>query len=256
MPADAVSETRIDWIATDLDGTLFSRARSENAVAATWKCYDGYGSEPIPSSWMPAQRHAFLTRLVQLFRVVPVTARDFDSFSRVRIKGVPLRDGAIIANGAILLRPGTMTPDPEWDEQLAPQLAEWAAPLVEMAATLHEQSRGLVVPRLVASHTSYPAYMVAKAADGFWSAAEGFGLREALVPFKCRIAEVGRELQVLPPPVGKRLGLGAFIRMFCHSTPPLLALGDMPEDLGFLSEAAFMATPAGSRLAQTWCDGI
>ena len=251
-----MSETRTDWIATDLDGTLFSRARSKDAVAATWKRADGEGAASVPSSWMPAPRHALLTRLVQLFRVVPVTARDFDSFSRVRIKGVPLKDGAIIANGAILLRPGTMMPDPEWDEQIAPQLATWAAPLAEIAATLHEQSGGRVVPRLVASHTPHPAYMVAKATDGFWSAAEGLGLREALAPFKCRIAEVGRELQVLPPPVSKRLGVAAFIQMFCQGAPPLLALGDMPEDLGFLSEAVFMATPAGSKLAETWCHGI
>ena len=58
--------------------------------------------------------------------------------------------------------------------------------------------------------------MVAKASEGFWSAAEGLGLREALAPFKCRIAEVGRELQVLPPPVGKRLGLSGFTRLFTH----------------------------------------
>lgn len=245
---------RSGWIATDLDGTLFSRDRSADAVAATWKRVEG--EDVVPSSWMPAPRHALLTRLVQLFRVVPVTARDLDSFSRVRIDGVPLQDGAILANGAIILRPGTMTPDPEWDAEIRPQLAEWAEPLTAMAATMHEQSGGRVVPRLVASHTPYPAYMVAKATDGFWSAAEGLGLREALAPFKCRIAEVGRELQVLPPPVGKRLGLATFSQRFCEGAPPLLAFGDMPEDLGFLSEAVFMATPAGSKLAQTWCHGI
>jgi hypothetical protein len=250
-----MSDSRTDWIATDLDGTLFSRVRSQDAVAATWKGSNGKYSASVPSSWMPAPRHSLLTRLVQLFRVVPVTARDLDSFSRVQIEGVPLKDGAVIANGAILLRPGTMTPDPEWDAHIAPLLAEWAAPLREMAATLREQS-GRVVPRLVASHTPHPAYMAAKAADGFWSAAEGRGMREALTPFRCRIAEVGRELQVLPPAVGKQLGIVAFMRMLYQGAPPLIAFGDMPEDLGFLSEAVFMATPAGSQLAQMWCHGI
>src|SRR6185295_14926304 len=138
------------------------------------------------------------------------------------------------------------TPDPEWDEELGPHLAKWAGPLAEMAAALLEQSGGRVVPRLVASHTPHPAYMVAKATDGFWSAAEGLGLREALAPFKCRIAEVGRELQVLPPPVGKRLSIASFARRYCDGVAPLLALGDMPEDLGFMSQAAFFGTPAGS----------
>jgi hypothetical protein len=243
-----------DWIATDLDGTLFSRDHGPDSVAATWKFSDSLGD--LPSSWMPARRHTLFARLVETFRVVPVTARDFDSYSRVRIKEVPLRDGAILANGAIILRPGTMDPDPEWDEEIGLQLAEWAEPLKEMAAALFKESGGSVLPRLVASHTPYPAYMVAKATDGFWSAAEGLGLREALAPFRCRIAEVGRELQVLPPPVSKRLGLAAFSRKFCQGHSPLLALGDMPEDLGFLSQATFMATPAGSKLANTWCHGI
>ncbi|MES2570899.1 MAG: hypothetical protein V4710_12705 [Verrucomicrobiota bacterium] len=252
-----MNEIRTEWIATDLDGTLFSRDHTPDAVAATWKRpLSPEAASRQPSSWMPAPRHTLFARLVRSFCVVPVTARDFDSFSRVQIHEVPLRDGAILANGAVFLRPGTMEPDAEWDDQIAPQLAEWSEPLKEMAATLQEQSGGRVVPRLVASNTPYPAYMVAKATDGFWSAAEGLGLREALAPFRCRIAEVGRELQVLPPPVGKRLGLAAFSRMHCGGRAPLLALGDMPEDLGFLSEAVFMATPAGSKLAETWCHGI
>lgn len=240
-----------EWIATDLDGTLFSRDRSPGAIPGTWKV-TAAGAPPLPSSWMPAPRHALFAKLARLFPIVPVTARDFDAFSRVRIEGVPLRAGAILANGAILLQPGTMTPDPEWDAHLAPLLAQWAGPLAEIAAALHERSGGRVVPRLVASHTPHPAYLVAKATDGFWSEAEGLGLREALAPCQCRIAEVGRELQVLPPVIGKQVGLAAFADRFCHGAPPLLALGDMPEDLGFLQRAAFMATPAGSKLAELW----
>ena len=95
----------------------------------------GVGADALVAA---AARHALLSGLVQLFRVVPVTARDLDSFSRVSIEGLPLKDGAIIANGAIPLRPGTMTPDPEWDEELAPHLAAWADPLAEMAAALLE----------------------------------------------------------------------------------------------------------------------
>jgi hypothetical protein len=245
---------RADWVATDLDGTLFSRAESEGAVAATWKRQEI--GEPLPSSWMPGARHRLFAGLSRIFRVVPVTARDFDSYSRVKIAGVPLRDGAILANGAIFLRPGDMQPDPEWDAEIGPQLAQWAGPLEEIGAKLRDLSGGRVVPRLVASHTPHPAYLVAKATDGFWSEAEGLGLREALAPFRCRIAEIGRELQVLPPPIGKRLAVAAFARRYCDGAAPVLALGDMPEDLGFMSQAAFFGTPSGSKLATIWCDGI
>jgi hydroxymethylpyrimidine pyrophosphatase-like HAD family hydrolase len=245
---------RPDWIATDLDGTLFSRRTSLGAVAGTWRT-DSTGIEQ-PSSWMPRARHAFLSRVSSLFRVVPVTARDADSYSRVRIDGVPLRDGAVLANGAIILQPGTMLPDPTWDAEIAPQLAAWAEPLAEMAARLTEASGGSVIPRLVNSHTPHPAYLVAKATEGYWGELDGLRLREVLAPFKCRVAELGRELQVLPPPISKRLGIAAFARAYCADTPPVLALGDMPEDLGFLREAEFLAAPSDSTLARRWCDGV
>lgn len=247
-------DARTEWIATDLDGTLFSRLTSEGAVAATWRLLDDGSTQP--SSWMPRARHAFLSKVSTLFRVVPVTARDAASFSRVQIDGVPLRDGAVLANGAILLQPGTMIPDPAWDAEIGPQLAQWAQPLIEMAARLSEASGGTVVPRLVESHTPHPAYLVAKATDGFWSELSGRRLREVLAPFKCRVAELGRELQVLPPPTSKRVGVAAFARAYCGGEPAVLALGDMPEDLGFLREAEFLAAPADSTLARRWCDGV
>ena len=247
-------DSRPDWIATDLDGTLFSRQTSPGAVAGTWRI-DADGCEQ-PSSWMPRARHALLSRMHSLFRIVPVTARDFTSFSRVRIDGVPLLDGAILSNGAVILQPGSMTPDPAWDDELAPQLAKWTEPLKEMAALLTETSGGSVVPRLVESHTPYPAYLVAKAVEGFWSEVDGLRLREVLAPFKCRVAELGRELQVLPPPISKRIGVAAFARLYCNNAPAVLALGDMPEDLGFMCEAEFIAAPADSTVARRWYDGI
>lgn len=241
---------RTDWIATDLDGTLFHRDHTPEAVAGTWRL-DGNGNEQ-PSSWMPRARHTLVAGLATLFRVVPVTARDIASFSRVRIEGIPLKDGAILANGAILLLPGTMLPDPAWDAEIGPALAEWTAPLLEMAARLSEASAGTVVPRLVESNTPHPAYLVAKAMDGYWSQADGLRLREVLSPFRCRVAELGRELQVLPPPVGKRLGVQAFARAHCAGASPLLTLGDMPEDLGFMQEGEFVAAPVESTLGREW----
>jgi len=244
---------RCHWIATDLDGTLFSREYEGGAVPATWKRAVQEGGAPEPSSWMPGARFALFSGLVEQFRIVPVTARDWTSYSRVKIEKIPLNDGAIVSNGAILLQPGSMTPDPDWDAEVGPQLAEWAEPLSEMVALLTEKSGGRVVPRLVESHTPFPAYLVAKATVGYWSTPEGLELRGHLAPFGCRVAEIGRELQVLPPPVGKPIGVTAFMRRYCEGKAPLLALGDMPEDMGFLSQAAFMAAPVGSTLAERWC---
>ncbi len=240
------------WIATDLDGTLFARKAGSSAVPATWKTN---AQPPEPSSWMPADRHALLAALAERFAVVPVTARDRASYSRVQIAGVPLQAGAIIANGAIILQPGTMQPDPEWDLEMAAQLAPWADGLTEVAAILDERGRGLVRARLVSSNTPFAAYLVAKAEHQVWTEEAGLLLREAIAHFPGRIAEHGRELQVLPPPVSKAAGLYAFMVRHAGGRAPLLALGDMPEDAPFMASAAFMGTPSGSRLAQRWHDG-
>lgn len=243
-----MSDSREHWIAADLDGTLFSRVHTAGAVAATWR-------DDAPSSWMPAPRHALFSRMAPIFRIVLVTARDLASFSRVRIESLPLRDGAVIANGAILLEPSTMLPDATWDAELEPLLAAWAGKLTEMCAWLGERSAGIATPRLVASNTPHPAYLVAKAHEGFWSTAQGRELCDGIAHFGCRVAEIGRELQVLPPPISKRLGLLAFARRHCAGAAPLLAFGDMPEDLGFLGEAEFLAAPATSTLGRRWRDG-
>ena len=204
---------------------------------------------------MPAPRHALFKSLASAFPIVAVTARDAASFARVRIDGVPLRAGAIIANGAVRIKPGGDLPDEEWDEEIEPQLAAWSQPLAEICARLSEQSVGIAAPRLVASNTPHPAYLVAKAYDGFWSTPQGQTLCESIAQFGCRLTEVGRELQVLPPPVSKRIGLLAFAHRYCAGAPPMLAFGDMPEDLGFLGEAEFLASPAASTLGRRWLGG-
>lgn len=89
-----------DWIATDLDSTLFHRDwAGEGAVAATWHT----GAERTPSSWMKAATHRLLESLGKSFALVPVTARDMDSFSRVDVEGLNLHSLAVVANGAVIL---------------------------------------------------------------------------------------------------------------------------------------------------------
>lgn len=240
-----MNDVRKNWIAVDLDGTLFSRDQAPGAIPATWRDHS-------PSSWMPAPRHELFTEMARLFRMVPVTARDQDSFSRVRIEALELRDGAVIANGAILLKPVTMTPDPDWSAEIKSQLADWSEPLAEMRSWMERNAAGSARVRLVGSDTSHPAYLVAKADDGFWSSVRGLELRAGLAPFGCRIAEFGRELQVLPPPISKKRGLLAFARRHCADLAPLLAFGDMPEDLGFMGQAEFLAAPLHSTLGRRW----
>jgi hypothetical protein len=143
-----------------------------------------------------------------------------------------------------------MTPDPEWDAELAEELAPWEPPLRRIFARLAECPD--IQSRLVAGHTPFPAYVAAKAEDHTWESESGRAALECAVSEGFRVADLGQELHVLPAPLGKKKGMTAFIEKYCGGNPPLLAVGDMPEDLGFLTEAVFMAAPVGSPLARRW----
>lgn len=246
------SATLAGWLAVDLDGTLLRRDFSVGAHVATWRVVDG---EREPSSWFPAAEHMLLAHLAQAFHVVPVTARDVASFGRVLLRDVPCESGAVVANGAIILRPGDMLPDQRWRATMCDELAAWMEPLGQMAVLIQERSEGLARARLIGSDTPYPAYLVGKADDGFWSSDIGLDVRERLAPFGCRIAVLGRELQVLPPPVSKRRATQVFARMHQGGRAPLLAMGDVDEDIAFMRDAVFMAAPTDSSLGRKWHAG-
>ena len=195
--------------------------------------------------------HALTSALAARFPVVPVTARDLDSFRRVDIAGVPLVHGAVLANGAVMIAPGASDPDPqhaaETDALLAPHAAAFDGVL-----RLLERAGDPVRPRLVAGAGEHPAYLVAKAPPGWWDSESGVRLVAEVKRHPFASAVLGTELQVLPAGISKRDGLLAFMRRWTDGTPPLLTMGDMPADAPFMKLGAFMAAPAGSPLSQLW----
>lgn len=238
-----------DWIATDLDGTLIGRHRHEGSVPATW--LHEPDSEPTPSSWIPRATHSFMSTLAKAFSIVPVTARDLASFSRVAIESLPFHDGAVVANGAILLKPGSMTPDKEHDAQVETVLIGWKQVLYDLIERVHGLQLGVGIrARLVTSNVDAPAYMVVKADESFWPTDSGQTVLEMLQTAGLRTAQFGREVQGVPCGLSKRAGVEAFARRFKNGALPLLGLGDTHEDLGFLGLAEFMAMPRSSQLAE------
>jgi hydroxymethylpyrimidine pyrophosphatase-like HAD family hydrolase len=237
------------WIATDLDGTLIGRLRHENSLPATW--VTAPDASPAPSSWIPQSTHSLMSALAQVFGIVPVTARDLASFRRVAIKTLPFSQGAIVANGAILLRPDSMIPDEEHDAQVEAILVQWKEILCDIIERVHSLELGDGVrARLVSSNVDAPAYMVVKADESFWPSDLGQNILEILQTAGLRTAHFGREVQAVPPGLSKRLGVEAFARRFRDGALPVLALGDTNEDLGFLELAEFMAMPRVSQLAE------
>jgi hypothetical protein len=239
-----------DWIATDLDSTLFARAwAAEDAVAATWSHPDG--SPPTPSSWMKAGTHRLLEALNQSFALVPVTARDWDSFSRVTVAGLNLCGPAVIANGAVILGLDG-EPDPQWEEIMMATLAPRESTLRDACAWLTAASAGNARPRLVTGPREMPAYLVAKAGPGWWQSPAGMAVFSQIDLPDFHVEILGLELQVLPPGVGKLPATVEVRDRWFGGRPPLLCLGDMPLDLQFMRLGGFLATPLGSTLDQAW----
>ena len=239
-----------DWIATDLDSTLFSRAwASEDAVAATWNIAPD--STRTASSWMKSSTHRLLEVLGRSFSLVPVTARDMDSFSRVEVRDLNLFGPAIIANGAIIIgRDGEL--DPVWQETMIANLSPWKNILDGFCARLIEKSVGYARPRLVPGPGGLPAYLVAKAEPGWWLAPPGQAILSEMDWLGCRVEILGTELQVLPPGVGKRDATLEMQNRFFAGRAPLLCIGDMPLDLEYMRLGGLLATPLGSTLDQSW----
>jgi hydroxymethylpyrimidine pyrophosphatase-like HAD family hydrolase len=240
------------WIATDLDGTLFSRAwSSADAVPATWRAESEPSGGRVPSSWMPASVHRVMATLQQVATIVPVTARDAESFARVDVPGIDLKGPAVIANGAIILnRNGEI--DSAWESEMLGRLEPWRAWLGASVVALAAQCDGNARPRLVAGPGGVPAYLVAKAAPGWWGSEAGSGVRESFDWGGCQVSLMGDELQVLPPGVGKRAALTEVMHRFFGDCRPILCLGDMPADLDFMRLGDLLATPRHSPLEGAW----
>ncbi len=239
-----------DWIATDLDSTLFNRAWSgEGSIAATWNA--GVGAERSASSWMRAGTHRLLEALGRSFALVPVTARDMDSFSRVDVHGLNLRGPAIVANGAVVIGWNGEV-DAIWQRRMTDLLEPWDRKLDGFCEWLIGESSGKARPRLVPGPENLPAYLVAKAEPGWWISAEGQEILGRMKWGDCRVEILGTELQVLPPGVGKRDATLEVQQRFFNNRPPVMCMGDMPLDLEFMRLGGLMATPTGSVLDQLW----
>lgn len=234
------------WIATDLDGTLFSRANAAaDAVPGTWNV--GPDGSREPSSWVSAPTHRLMKALAANFAIVPVTARDLASYQRVAIPHVPF-SGAVLSNGAIMLRPDGEL-DEGWTQAIDQELAHWQAPWQELLTRLTVSN---VRPRLVMSAGEHAAYLVAKAPAGWWQSEDGTRLISSLPDCGLKLDVLGVELQILPPCVSKARGVQAFMTRHAGEMAPLLGLGDMPADAEFMRLATFQGMPSNSPLARLW----
>lgn len=247
-----------DWVATDLDGTLFSRHWADaSAIPGTWREILGSGAggpQREPSSWVRPETHRLLLALASSATIVPVTARDEASFSRVDVPGLRLSGPAILANGAIVLS-SEGSPDQQWVTQISQMLAPWRQRLERLCKIFIQRSGHIARPRLVAGPAGLPAYLVAKAPEGWWTGEEGTVLLAEMAVADtagCCVAVLGNELQILPTGLDKAAALRFVQQRYFGGQAPLLCLGDQVPDLEFMNLGGMLATPAESTLAKFW----
>ncbi|MCB1064790.1 MAG: hypothetical protein KDN20_17955 [Verrucomicrobiae bacterium] len=238
-----------DWIATDLDGTLFAREwAGEDSVPGTWKCGEDAAATQVPSSWIPGPHYRLVSTLALHFDIVPVTARDLASFQRVSIDGIPMEGVAVLSNGGLVLNSEGKV-DEEWFDLASEICKPWVDQLLELYGWLLQQEIGSLKTRMIEGARGLPAYVVAKASFDWWKTTEA---KELLAQVSKKspliVSKYKNELQVLTPALNKKTATEFVIKKYYSGNAPVLCLGDMPADIDFMRLAAFMVTPRDSSI--------
>jgi len=239
-----------DWIATDLDGTLLARNwAGEDAVPGTWKGSGDTTSGRVPSSWIPGSHYRLVSTLALYFDIVPVTARDLNSFLRVSIDGISMEGVAVLSNGGLILN-NEGNVDEEWCDLASEITNPWISQLTEFHDWLLQREINSLRARIVEGAHDMPSYVVAKSSPEWWTTLEAQDLLAQATDWSPLLFSLHKnELQALTPVLNKKIATEFVLNKYYEGKPPLLSLGDMPADVGFMQLASFMAMPKDSSLS-------
>ena len=236
----------------DLDDTLFQSHR---------KVTPGAGWEPLaylrdgqPISYASPQQQVLLSFLLQEMTLIPVTARNHDAFSRVRI---PFPAQAIINYGGVILEENG-TPEAEWLEASRVSAQGCADNMRTCIDALERENAvlgGDAHIRLISDY-SIPFYVVAKSTSG------DIALIASLYRY-CRDAMASgslpdltlhnnhNNLALIPRWLDKQNAVSHLRRRYEATYGPVLTfgMGDSQVDLNFMRACDYQIIPAGSQSA-------
>jgi hypothetical protein len=236
----------------DLDDTLFQSRR---------KCPEG--SELLPTAFLAdGSAHSFMTARQQRLWgwlggrdavIIPTTARNRESFSRVRLAFSSWR---ILDYGGVILD-AEGQPDPDWmarmRTQVAPGIDALQALLERAQAWIDE--RNLAVRLRLIEDCGLPLYLVAKYRDER-VAHLNLLQRELIEPWVAaqdgtqRLHRNDNNLAVLPQYLDKAFAVRHLIERLSADWGEILTIGigDSLIDAPFMAECDYAITPRGTQL--------
>ncbi|MDR2261614.1 MAG: hypothetical protein LBE06_11950 [Azoarcus sp.] len=242
------------FLFVDLDDTLFqSRRKCPERGDLTPAAYLRDGSA---HSFLTPAQHSLLALLQREMTLIPVTARNADAFSRVRLG---FRDGGIIDFGGVIIDAHGV-PDAPWLERSAACAADSLAMLKAALAAMqtHAAALGVTLRARLIEDFGVPFYLSAKSAEGDEKVLDALepAVRAHSRARPLNIHRNGNNLAVLPDWLDKRHAVEHLIARLRarHGEILTFGMGDSLSDLGFMRTCDYALVPRASQIAATMED--
>lgn len=187
-------------------------------------------------------------------RIIPVTARNYDAFSRVNL---PFQDEAVLNHGAVILEKNGKL-NPEWHDYMMDVLPPYAKELSDLWETVEAyalQNTGLK-PRLI-NDFNVTWYGVIKHDAADESALDQIRTsiiekHEAVVSERLYCHFNGNNLAVIPKVIGKAKAVDFLIEKYRnnHELLTTIGIGDSRTDLPFMALCDYSMLPNHSQLGE------
>lgn len=240
------------FVFLDLDDTIFQTRHKCLSVPEEQLTTAAIHPDGSSLSFTTPQQREMLSQLHMLGTVIPVTARNLESFRRVQLV---FSDIVVLDFGAAVVLPSGEL-DLDWDNQIRPMVTEQGRQLENICQHWKQISDRLSLGlRIrVISDFEMPLYVVAKHPEGqverlqeLWQHAQAeFPGEEFFVHHN------DNNLSVVPSCISKRSAVEYLLNGPLNESPRLvIGAGDSLSDAEFLSLCDFSLIPGNSQLMRT-----